>query len=436
MTVDHIKRIRVDIPLKKEKPKTPKTRSASVSFLLNAAIFTASAVLAISAGIPMRRVMGSYQYNVLVILIVMELYTNLIVDTGIMQFIATRLALKSKGNMGRIMVFFGALMFIVSAFLNNITAVMVILPVIFVLLKAVEPSRAYTRVFFAVILSVSNTGGASSPIGDFPAIIIMTSGITTFVDYLIRAMPVFILTTAALITFWRLRIKKSSDAVTQELAVNLLHARHKHNKVDKGTLRPLCIILCLMFLAWSFAPQDIMPPEMVAVLGYAFAVLVCSLKGKAVRLHIDFKAVLTIAAFLLLASVIASTGILERLAAVLQTHITDPKMLLLAVMAITSVAAGLFSAGPAASAMMPVAANLCGSALASQTHWVAIAYAASICAGSSLFLWSATAGFILSSKIEEAKLEHGWGIGSYLKYGLVNFTIQLAIAAGVIIAVV
>lgn len=42
---------------------------------------------------------------------------------------------------------------------------------------------------FAAILALSNTGGAASPVGDFPAIIIMTSGITDFIHYLTHAFP-------------------------------------------------------------------------------------------------------------------------------------------------------------------------------------------------------------------------------------------------------
>ena len=400
----------------------------SASFLLITAIFLAATVLALGWGIPIQKVMSGYQYNVLVILIVMELFTNLIVSTHIMQYLAAKLALRSRGNKRAILVLFGLLMFVISAFLNNITAVMVILPVIFVLLKAIDLNRRYVCIFFANLLAISNTGGASSPVGDFPAVIILTSGITTFLDYLFRAMPVFILTTAALIAYWAFRIRKSDDQELQELAVNLLNARYKYIKVDKQALIPLCMILGAMFLVWSFVPQHIVPPELVAVLGYGLAVATCVTQGKNIKISIDFKGVLTIAGFLFMASVISATGLLEQLAGLLQAHISDPRMLLLSIMVITSLISGLFSAGPAAAAMMPVIVNLCNTTLSAQTHWVAIAYAAAICAGSSLFMWSATAGFILSNKVEEANLGHRWSINSYLIYGIINYLIQMTIA--------
>lgn len=113
----------------------------------------------------------------------------------------------------------------------------------------------------------------------------------------------------------------------------------------------------------------------------------------------------------------------------------------MAIMVITSLVAGVFSAGPAAAAMMPVIVEICKGSLEAQADWIAVAYAAAICAGSSLFMWSATAGFILSGKVNSAEIkEEGgtkicWGVGQYLKYGFVNFVIQLVIALGVMAVV-
>lgn len=135
----------------------------------------------------------------------MELFTNLIVETGIMQLLAIKIAELSKGRKRLCLMMFGGMMFLISSCLNNITAVMMILPIVFVLLKTLEVDRTYICVFFATILALSNTGGAASPIGDFPAIVIMTSGITSFISYLTHAFPLFALTSAVLIAVWGMR---------------------------------------------------------------------------------------------------------------------------------------------------------------------------------------------------------------------------------------
>lgn len=417
--------------------------SKSASLILIAAMFVAGSVVALSFGVPIKSVMKNYSYDVIAILIVMELFTNLIAETGIMQLLAIRIAELSKGRKRLCLIMFGAIMFLISSCLNNITAVMMILPIVFVLLKTIEVDRKYVCIFFAAILALSNTGGAASPVGDFPAIVIMTSGITTFLSYLTHAFPLFAVTSAALLLVWGLHVKKEKDdGAIRSLAISNLKSQYKNIEVRFDVLQYLALIFASMFLAWSFVPQSIIPPEIIAVLGYVAAMVVCSLKNINVKQLMDLKSVLTIASFLFFAQVISQTGMLNLLAGCLQNNISNPKLLVMAIMIITSLVAGIFSAGPAAAAMMPVIIEICNGPLGAQADWIAVAYAAAICAGSSLFMWSATAGFILSGKVnssgiadEKSGKKIVWGVGQYLKYGVINYAIQILIAL-VVIAIV
>lgn len=413
--------------------------SNSASLILIAVMFVAGSVLSLCFDIPIKSVMGNYSYDVLVILIIMELFTNLIAETGIMQLLAIKIAEQSKGQKRLCLMMFGGMMFLISSCLNNITAVMMILPVVFVLLKTLEVDRKYVCVFFATILALSNTGGAASPVGDFPAIVIMTSGITSFISYLTHAFPLFALTSIVLITVWGMRVKREhDDGAVRSLAVSNLKSQYKNIEIRFDVPRLLAVVFVGMFLAWSFVPQDVIPPEIIAILGYAVAMVICSIKKIKVGQLMDLKSVLTIASFLFFAQVISQTGLLNLVAAYLQSNIHNPKLLVMAIMIITSIVAGIFSAGPAAAAMMPVIVEICKGPLGAQSDWIAVAYAAAICAGSSLFMWSATAGFILSGKVNSAEIEEedgkkvSWGVGQYLKYGLVNYAIQLFIALTVI----
>lgn len=328
-------------------------------------------------------------------------------------------------------------MFLISSCLNNITAVLVILPIVFVLLKTLEVDRQYVCTFFATVLALSNTGGAASPIGDFPAIVIMSSRVTSFLGYLTHAFPLFVLTSIVLITVWGMSVKKEKDdGAIRYLAISTLKSQYKYSTIRFDVLKWLVAIFIVMLLAWSFVPQNIIPPEIIAVLGYAVAMVICSVKKIKVEQIIDLKSVLTVASFLFFAQVIGQTGILDLVAVYLQSNINDPKLLVMAIMVITSLVAGVFSAGPASVAMMPLIVEICKGPLGAQADWIAVAYAASICAGSSLFMWSATAGFILSGKVNAAGMEEGrrkisWGVGQYLKYGFVNYAIQISIALAI-----
>lgn len=402
--------------------------------LLISVIFFLSTGVSLALNIPLAEITESFSYSVLVIMIVMEMFTNLVAETGVMQLLATKIAVISKGNKKICLALFGMLMYFISAFLNNITAVMIILPVIFVLLKALNADRKYICLFFSVILALSNTGGASSPIGDFPAILIMSSGITSFSQYLLKAFPLFLVTSIVIVCIWVCTVKDECDSKSMKLlAVDLLQSRYRNIQVRYDVLIPLMGVMLCMFIVWSFVPQKILPPGVVAILGYCASLLICSIKGVRICQAIDMKSVLTIASFLFMATVVSASGVLVELAEMLQETIPNPKVLLIVIMIITSVVSGLVSAGPASAAMLPVIIDLCNTTFASQSDWIAIAYAASICAGSSLFLWSATAGFILSGKVDVAKLEDKgehimWGIKEYFSKGIVNYFVQITIA--------
>ena len=420
---------------KEEMNSVLKKLGNSASLLLIAVMFIAGTVLAVSVDISIKGVMSNYSYDVLLILITMELFTNLIAETGIMQLLAIKIAEMSKGYRRACLMMFGTMMFLISSCLNNITAVMMILPIVFVLLKTLEVDKRYVCVFFAVILALSNTGGAASPVGDFPAIVIMTSGITSFISYLKHAFPLFAMTSAVIIAVWGFKVKKENDdGALRKLAIMNLKSQYKHITIKFDVLKWLAVVFVGMFLSWSIVPQEMVPPEIIAVLGYVTAMVICSLKKIDVNQKIDLKSVLTIASFLFFAEVVSETGILAMLAVYLQADIANPKFLVMVIMLITSLVAGIFSAGPAAAAMMPIIVQLCTGPLSAQADWIAVAYAASICAGSSLFMWSATAGFILSGRVNEANItEEGekrinWGAGQYMKYGFVNYVIQISIA--------
>ena len=269
------------------------SRSEKFEYFLIMSIFVIGTIILLFYKIPIKNIVRDYQYNVLIILIAMELFTNLISSTGIIEIISLKIAVLSKGNKSSVLILFGFLMFIISAFLNNITAVLVILPIIFVLLKIIGINQRYVNIFFATILALSNTGGASSPIGDFPAIVIMNSGITTFLDYLSKGFPFFLINSVAIILWWKFHIKKDKQINNKSrFTISLLQSKYKNIKIKKNVLVGLGIILFIMFVCWSFIDQNVISPEIIAILGCALAMFYCIVNKVQVKTDIDLKPVL------------------------------------------------------------------------------------------------------------------------------------------------
>ena len=159
--------------------------------------------------------------------------------------------------------------------------------------------------------------------------------------------------------------EEESDKM-RDLSIDLLQCKYKNIKLNKKLLIGLLTIFVLMFLSWSIIPQQIIPPEIIAVIGCIFGMFYSSLCGVKINTLVDFKTVLTIASFLFLGNIIDHSGILTNLANYFQQIVSNPMLLLILIMILTSIISGLFGAGPAASAMMPVVIYLCNTTYAIQ----------------------------------------------------------------------
>lgn len=413
------------------------------TFTLVLAASAIGAILGLAGVVSLPAVLAGIPWGILIIFVSLDIFTKLIVRTGIMELLAVRLLKLSRGRRVPVIWMFALLLFVISSVLNNLTAVIVILPVVFLLMRAMKLDQFYVAGLFALILAASNLGGAATPIGDFPAILIMGSRITTFNSYLVNAWPLFTCTMFVLILFhtlnYRIRTRWRRGAgggERREREVIRLMEQYGQQEQDWPLFASLAVIFALMFVAWMVFPASVMPSSMPAITGLAAGVVVTYyLRGVTPYGAYNLTPVFAIGAFLFVASMAAESGLLERVAGGLQHWATEPEILLLAVMTLTAVLTGIFSAGPTAAAMLPVIQSITapGSALAGCQDQVAVAFAASICAGSSLFIWSATAGFVLMDKFKSGNLLDSegaplvWGVGQYLKYGLAHFVIQLAL---------
>ena len=146
----------------REKVKTERKQSAlleklkkSGSLILIAAMFVIGSAVALLFNIPIKSVMSNYSYDVLAILIVMELFTNLIAETGIMQLLAIKIAEMSKGKKRLCLMMFGGMMFLISSCLNNITAVTRSMYVRSLLLFLLLVTQAELRLLLAIFQQLS-----------------------------------------------------------------------------------------------------------------------------------------------------------------------------------------------------------------------------------------------------------------------------------------
>jgi Na+/H+ antiporter NhaD/arsenite permease-like protein len=430
-------------------PRAPKSsaKSGRFSTLLENPFFPLAVVTVAIAGLSTAHIghiaaaARHFPFEILAIFIALEFYTAMVIGTGVASALAVRLAKWGRASRGMTLVTSVIVLIATCAMGNNLTHVGLILPVLLVLLRTLSADRRYLIAFFACVMTVVNLAGASTPVGDFPALTILASGITSFNSYLVLAFPLFaVLTAGTLLGVYLLLLRstagaKNADTDLQNAGVILLQARYRHAQVDKRSLIALLAVLGGMFGGWVFLHS--VPPWVVAWAGAAVGSVVAPRVRSAARVDaVDLYPALKIGAFLAGATYLSTTGLLQFLARLLQDNLHTPTLMIVALMAVVAVMTALLSAGPTAATLLPLCQALVapGAVLAGKGSLLAVAFAGAICAGSSALLWSATAGPLIARKVQSAGLrdESGRPIAftarAYLPWGLLNASIQFVVA--------
>ncbi len=133
---------------------------------------------------------STIDFNTLGVLFGMMLFVSVVRQSGVFEYLAVKCAKIAKGNPWTIMVLFVILTSVLSAFLDNVTTVLLIGPMTLTVCKLLDINPI--PFFMAEILS-SNIGGTATLIGDPPNIMIGSKAGLTFFDFIAVDTPAVIL---------------------------------------------------------------------------------------------------------------------------------------------------------------------------------------------------------------------------------------------------
>ncbi|WIG97636.1 SLC13 family permease [Myxococcus sp. SDU36] len=384
-------------------------------------------------------------WDVIVILVTLGLLSQLFVESrlfGVLALHATRL---SRAGPRRILLLFAVGMYVVSGLVNNLTALLLVLPVLLILFKLLGVRQRYVSWTLALVLVSCNLGGAATPIGDFPAILLLGTGVMSFPDYLVRALPVTLVALAGVLGAAFLLVRPGSrlgqTPISATLTLSTMGALYRNVRVERRRLLPPLLLLGCMLAAWVAIPRETgVTPDLVAWLGAGVAlVLAGGLGERIVRTRIDMEAALFLLSLFVMVGAVGRSGLFADAAVWLQALPISPLAQLCVFFVAAGLLTGVFSAGPSMAALLEVAERL---AQQHSPEAVYIGLALSVCAGSSLFLTAATSGPLAQALTERAALRDPegnlirFGFAEFLPAGLLSFAViqTVAIAWGLLSA--
>ena len=135
-------------------------------------------------------------WNVIFLLFGMMVIVGILRQTGVFEFLAIWSAQRARGRPFRMMVLLVLITAVASAFLDNVTTVLLIAPVTLLLCDrlALDPVP-----FLLAEVMASNIGGTATLIGDPPNIIIGSRADLGFNDFLVHLTPIVVVLMVAFV---------------------------------------------------------------------------------------------------------------------------------------------------------------------------------------------------------------------------------------------
>jgi len=286
-----------------------------------------------------------------------------------------------------------------SAFLDNVTTVLIIIPIVVELTVGLGLNP---KLFVISQVVISNIGGTATLIGDPPNIIIGSRVGLTFNQFFVNlAMPVMVSVVAALVLIWALH-RSSFATIDRNLAklfsVELLLEKIRFEFIQTP-LEPTLLKkagICLGLAIGLFMTQTLtgLSPGVAAVFAAMILLTVSRVNVEKVLEEVEWSTLLFFAGLFMLVGVLEEQGVIEWIATNIFLSLGDnPYRMVLTVLWVSGIASGFLDNIPFTITMVPVVQMmLAESPIPHNILWWALALGA--CFGGNLTMVGASANIV------------------------------------------
>ena len=242
-------------------------------------VMIGSAFLIMFGYIGFEEAMHAIDFDTIVLLMGMMILVDCLKELKLFDWLSLRLGLFTKGNPVLIFVLFGLATAVASAFLDNVTTVLIMIPLTISLTTGIGLPP---KVFILEVIFLSNIGGTATLIGDPPNILIGSQVDTLgFVDFIVYLGPPAVVASILAIIFLkrtqRATIKSRNDNFGWLFLSNLMLEQMKRDLAKLAIPKPIFLKAAAVFglVLFGFFSHSIthLEPPVVALAGAAIMLL-------------------------------------------------------------------------------------------------------------------------------------------------------------------
>jgi Na+/H+ antiporter NhaD/arsenite permease-like protein len=351
----------------------------------------------------------SVDFNTIGLLAGMMILVWVTQQTGVYDYVAVSAGQLSRGDPLRVVLSLAATTALLSAFLDNLTTILLVVPITFLLADALDIDPIPLIVIEVI---ASNIGGTATLIGDPPNIIIAGATGLSFNEFIVNLTPVVIVTFAVTIPLLYL-VYRSRIRIEERNRRYVMDLDARASIRDSDELRRTGPVLVATILAF-FAHQALgIEPATVALTGAAVVLLVTRRPIEEALSHIEWPTLFFFVALFVMVGALEATGAIADVAeGVKDLTGGDRSAELLGIVWASGLGSGVVDNIPFTTAMLPVVEELRG-ASGDDAYWWALALGA--CFGGNATIIAAAANVAAAGLTERAGRPIGFV--SFLRIG-------------------
>jgi len=399
----------------------------AVLSLLGAGLMILSGVLT------QQQAIDGIDFNTIGLLTGMMVIVAISQKTGMFQYVAIWSAKLVKGKPWGVLAMLAVVTAVFSAFLDNVTTVLLIAPVTLLITDALGV-RPYPYLFAEIL--ASNIGGTATLIGDPPNIMIGSQAHLSFYDFLVHLtpiVPVIFMVTLALIWFMFGRDLQASEK-KQAL---IMQFNEKEAIKDVVLLKKCLLVLFCVITGFTVAHSFHLEPATIAMFGAAVLLLLQSWEGdlhekdkayERIMAEVEWTTIFFFVGLFVVVTGVEHTGAIAWLAEkTLQMTGGDFNATAGAILWISAIASALIDNIPFVATMIPLIENMAptfGGQEALIPLWWALALGA--CLGGNGSLIGASANLIVAGFAQRAG--HPIGFIQFTKHAFGLMLVSIVIS--------
>ena len=389
-------------------------------------IALAGAVLiVVTQTISQEQAIEAIDFNTLGLLAGMMLIVRLTETTGVYTYLAIRAGQLAQGRPLYVVMALAGSTALLSAFLDNLTTVLLMVPITFLLADALD-IEPLPLVLIEII--ASNIGGTATLIGDPPNIMIAGATGLSFMEFVTNLGPIalisFLAVTGMLYLWFRPQLQIAPDARDRMME---LDARRSIEDPDE-LRRALPVLIGTIVLFFVHKPLHL-EPATVALLGATVLLLVTTQPLEDALGGIEWPTLFFFLGLFVMVGALEETGVIAEIAeGVASLTGGDRTAELLGITWISAIASGVVDNIPFTATMIPVVEELQGEDM-DNAYWWALALGA--CFGGNFTLVAAAANVAAAGMAERSGRPIRFM--EFLKVGVPATLLSLVLATGYIL---